>query len=75
MELIEGPNVSRVGFFKAFWNAGRDIILGLVGGLIGALCGIYLFDESLFPTVIIVATIFGITLFFMYLSVRENIPF
>jgi len=58
---------------KALWNALRDILLGLMGGLLGAQIAIYLINKETFPLLIGTVIVLAIIMFFVYLGAKEDI--
>jgi hypothetical protein len=72
---LTNPNIVRVKTIRAFWNAGKDIILGLIGGLFGALISIYFIKQEVFKELVVIIIIMMVILFFVYRTAKDDIPF
>ena len=75
LEEIREPDTIRFKFFRSIWNAGRDIVAALVGGVIGALIVIYLTipNFKIYSYLVGNIVIFFIFLFFIYWCAKKEL--
>ena len=57
---------------KALACALKDMILSIMGGLLGAMIALYLYDRKFLFEIVILIVIFTIVLFFLYYRAKKD---
>jgi hypothetical protein len=72
---IQEPNTYFFKFVRSTWNAGRDIIAALIGGILGALIALYITHQNfnLYLAIVLMVVLFFGLLFVIYWFAKKEL--